>query len=260
MYRGPIVSNETTICWICLTNPATTREHRIKHSDLRALFRKPGRGLPYYYSNPKQQNIHVQSLDGKLLKSPALICEYCNSTRTQPHDRAWEHMSNWLRLRPTPLRIGGNVRGDRIFPYDTRRRMLEVHLLFLKLFGGMIQEAAGSLPIDIEPFADAIMNGRRHDEVYLQFGKGDGTVGILPAKPIKTEQGKLIFLWFYRIGPVVVNVIYAQRGERWENLDQTWHPKWGKNNFVVADLRPRITKAYEADKAEREKQVTAQPT
>jgi hypothetical protein len=53
--------------------------------------------------------------------------------------------------------------------------MLNVHLFFLKLFGGMIAESAGNIPIPIEPFSDAIMTGRWHKEVYLQFGKGDGT-------------------------------------------------------------------------------------
>jgi hypothetical protein len=48
--------------------------------------------------------------------------------------------------------------------------MLNVHLFFLKLFGGMICEAAGGLPIDIAPFARSIMESRFHREVYLQFG------------------------------------------------------------------------------------------
>jgi hypothetical protein len=51
-----------------------------------------------------------------------------------------------------------------------------------------------------------------------------------------TSNGHVIFLWMYRIGPVVVNVIYAVEGEYWDNLNKTWHPKWGKTNFIVADL------------------------
>jgi hypothetical protein len=40
------------------------------------------------------------------------------------------------------------VRGDRVFRYDTRRRMTEVHLFFVKLFGGMILEGGdGRIPI-----------------------------------------------------------------------------------------------------------------
>jgi hypothetical protein len=230
------VTNDVPVCWICQENPATTREHRIKHSDLRSIFGKHGRGLPFYYHDLQQPNQLVQSLNARVLKAPALICESCNSARTQPHDRAWEHMSTWLRFRSMPLRIGGNVRGDRVFEYDAQKEMLNVHLFFLKLFGGMICEAAGGLAIDIAPFARSIMGSSFHREVYLQFGKGDGTVGILPAKALTMPGGHVIFLWMYRIGPVVVNVIYAQEGEYWENLDKTWHPKWGKTNFVVADL------------------------
>jgi hypothetical protein len=230
------MADDVSLCWICRKDPATTREHRIKHSDLRSIFGKHGRGLPFYYHDLQQPNQLVQSLNAKLLKAPALICEYCNSTRTQAHDRAWGQMSTWLRFRSMPLRIGGNVRGDRIFEYNAQKEMLNVHLFFLKLFGGMICEAAGGLPIAIEPFADAIMKGHFHREVYLQFGKGEGTVGILPAQALTMPGGEVLFLWMYRIGPLVVNVIYAQHGEYWESLDKTWHPKWGKTNFVVTDL------------------------
>src|SRR5262249_26228062 len=158
------------VCWICRTNPATTREHLIKHSDLKALLRKDGKGK-WYWSDEKRVGKEVQSLNSTILKSPIKICEHCNSARTQPHDLAWAEMSQWLRANP--LRKGQVIRPNRIFPYDTRRKMLNVHLYFLKLFGGMIgegakkeAEGAEKIPIDIAPFADAIMQGRAHNEVF----------------------------------------------------------------------------------------------
>ena len=45
------------------------------------------------------------------------------------------------RERQPPLKVGGLVRGNRIFPQSTRREMKNVHLFFLKLFGCMICEA-----------------------------------------------------------------------------------------------------------------------
>jgi hypothetical protein len=126
----------------------------------------------------ERHNKPVKSLDAKILKAPIRICNACNSARTQPHDRAWEEMSD--RLRNRPLVIGRWVRANRLFSYDTRRQMIKVHLFFLKLFGCMLCEAKANghdVPIDIAPFSEAIVTGRPHPEVHLQFGKCDGTVG-----------------------------------------------------------------------------------
>ena len=44
-------------------------------------------------------------------------------------------------LRERRLKVGEWVRANRIFPYDTRRKMKNVHLFFLKLSGCMLCEA-----------------------------------------------------------------------------------------------------------------------
>jgi hypothetical protein len=124
-------------------------------------------------SDLHKANRPVGSLDAKILKSPVRICAYCNNTRTQPHD-----MSD--RLRSRRLAVGRWVRCNNIFGYCTKREMLNVHLFLLKLFGCMLAEAKANgyeVPIDIEPFSTAIMQGRPHAEVHLQFGRHDGIVG-----------------------------------------------------------------------------------
>jgi hypothetical protein len=68
----------------------------------------------------------------EILKAPIRICTECNIARTQPHDRAWEYMSEWLRERKPPLQVGGLVRGNRNFPHNTREEMKNVQLYFLK--------------------------------------------------------------------------------------------------------------------------------
>lgn len=223
-------------CWICRVNDADTREHLIKHSDLRAVLGQPKGNQRFYFHDLERPNREVQSFDSKLLKSPILICAQCNNARTQPHDRAWEQMSGWLRNRQPPIRIGDFVRGNRIFRHHTKREMRNVHLFFLKQFGGMILEGKGAIPIDVTPIADAIMNNRTHPEVYLQFGRGDQTVGRL-VKCIRLEAGHVLACLFYRIGTVTANVVFAQTGGNWEALSSTWHPRRGSNKFVIADFR-----------------------
>jgi hypothetical protein len=122
------------LCWICNLNEANSGEHKTKRSDLLAVFGSPTQEQPFFYHDLEEANRHVKSLKAKILKSPVRICAHCNSTRTQPHDRAWERMSDWLRKRRSPLKVGGLVRGNRIFPQSTRKQMRNVHLYFLKLF------------------------------------------------------------------------------------------------------------------------------
>jgi hypothetical protein len=105
------------------------------------------------------------------------------------------------RERQPPLKVGGLVRGNRIFPQSTRREMKNVHLFFLKLFGCMICEAKANgheVPIDIAPFSNAIMSGQPHPDI-------------------------------------AVSIMFAQAG-RWEPSPDTWHPLTGSNRFRVVDF------------------------
>jgi hypothetical protein len=135
---APVAAAEP-LCWICKTNKADSGEHKTKRSDLLSVLGKPTQAEPFYYHDLHKANRPVGSLDAKILKSPVRICAYCNNTRTQPHDRAWERMSD--RLRSRRLAVGHSVRCNRIFGYLTKREMLNVHLFFVKLFGCMLAEA-----------------------------------------------------------------------------------------------------------------------
>lgn len=133
---------------------------------LRSVFRL--RAIPCF--SMQRRNRHIGSLDAELLKSPGRICSHCNNTRTQPYDLAWDKLSAALRTRTPAIAPGDIVRLNRIFPYGTAREMRNVHLYFVKLFGCHI--AGNPIPLDIGGFADAIMHGRAHPCVYLNFGCG----------------------------------------------------------------------------------------
>ena len=119
--------------------------------------------------------------------------------------------------------------------------MINVHLFFLKLFGCMICEAKANghnVPIDIAPFSQAIMAGRAHPEVYLQFGKCDGTVGRSNLHCWKTTPGNsVIAAWLYEIDTIAVSVLFVQAG-RFEHRADLWHPKshTSSKRFQIADF------------------------
>ena len=133
-------------------------------------------------------------------------------------------MSNWFRTNPERIRAGQVVRLNQIFPHDTRRQMLKVHLYFAKLFGGMIREGeqkqgAEKIPIDTRPFSEAIMGNCAHRELFLQFGIGDGAVGRSNLNcQIREDRKFVIAHWVHRLGDVAVNVLFLQEGESWRNL------------------------------------------
>jgi hypothetical protein len=162
------------------------------------------------------------------------ICNECNSTRTQPHDFAWEILSARLNgLRPR-LSTGTEVRGNRVFPYDTTHKTTNVHLYFAKLFGGMIVEGGG--PLAVQPFAKAIMTGRPHPEVYLQLGAGDGTVGWSNLNIGQMPSGNYIAVWLYLLDRFFMHVVYAQAGAPWERLGRLSHSKFSTNKMRARDF------------------------
>lgn len=229
---------DAALCWICNRNEANSGEHKTKRSDLAAVLGSPSQDRPFYFHDLERHNKPVKSLDAKILKAPIRICHECNTARTQPHDRAWEYMSDQLRSRR--LVIGRWVRANRIFRHDTRRQMIDVHLFFLKLFGCMLCEARANghdVPIDIGPFSEAIMTGRPHAEVHLQFGRHDSSVGRSNLHCWKTEHGSVLAGWLYELDSIAVSVLFAQAG-RWEHRPDLWHPKshTSSKRFQIADF------------------------
>jgi hypothetical protein len=233
----PQTANPKEKCWICGVNDANSGEHVIKKSDLRNVMGKPTQAAPFYFYKPGREPKHVGSLDADVLKSSAPMCEHCNTTRTQPHDRAWETMSSWLSKQSKPLRKGQFIRANKIFEQDVRQKLRGVHLFFVKTLGCLIVEAGEQAPIDIAPFSKAIMKEKMHQEVYLQFCCGDGTVGRRFDCRTLDVGGRIFVLAVltYRIKHVIVNIIYAQDGGGWEVEDKTWHPRFGTKRFEIGD-------------------------
>ena len=221
-------------CWICGSEDATTHEHRSKASDLRSLFGSPTQRDPLFFNTDKLRNRKVGSLKSDVLKFDHQICLTCNSARTQPHDLAWEHMSGWLRTRdPRP---GRWLRCNRVFPYDTRRGMRNVHLYFVKAFGCLVIE--GDIPLDILSFSRAILDGRPHPNLYVRFGRSpDMPVVVAGGSDVHANlvDGKVVVAsWLYQIGNLTVNVMYAADGEHRQGMELTWHPKCGSKRLNYA--------------------------
>jgi hypothetical protein len=221
-------------CWIC-GDVADSREHLTKKSDLKSVYGTPSQVDPLYFSNDQRRNVRIGSLDAKLLKSPAKICIACNTSRAQPHDRAWEQFSPAIRSILSQRRCPRSVRANAIFPYDTHRMMLNVHLYFVKLFGCHIVEQG--IPIDLTEFSFALQKGKAVQNVYMHLYKIAPSVGTSDIHTLFNESSECVFAtWFYEIDNLAVNVMYAKPNQKRDGLVNAWHPRLGTNKLQVSDF------------------------
>ena len=226
-------------CWICGAR-ADSGEHMIKASDLRGLFRHVNQRSPLFLHTDDRRNLPVPGIKSNLLKHKARLCSRCNNERTQPHDRAWSALSQYLQERRPQIRPGMRVRLCDIFPGKVSRSMLEVHLYFVKLFGCIATENKISLPVG--EFSSAIRNGKAHPHIWISIGtsfhrheiKDAGCTEVHAAK----FNGRVIFaIWTYFLGDVDVYIMYSLPGERRRGLVDAWNPANVNKALTIAKTR-----------------------
>lgn len=225
-------------CWICGA-VAKTGEHLIKASDLRAVFGPVSQKNPVYFHTALRRNEPVGGIKSDRLKSNALICAPCNNERTQPYDLAWEKLSTVIQGRKPAIRGGDYISLQRVFPGAVQASMLQVHLFFVKLFGCAIREH--NVPVDVAPFAHAILSETAHPRVFLAispFADRAGTKSVGYSN-LDTAQlnGRIVFaVWMYVLNGFSVRVMYAEPSERSRRgLVRAWHPSTIRRYIRVAD-------------------------
>jgi hypothetical protein len=115
--------------------------------------------------------------------------------------------------------------------------MRRVHLYFAKLFGCLVVE--GAIPIDIAPFAEAVVGGQPHPHLYLAFGHLPLPIEMAGGSDVHTEQlnGEVAFAsWLYNVGDLAVNVMYALPGEHRYGLEVAWHPRMGAQRLRFTEF------------------------
>ena len=210
-------------CWICGTD-GTTGEHLTKASDLRSEFGKVSQKSPIFLHRDSAKNIRINSIKrSREVKSKALLCPNCNNARTAPFDRAWEQLSTHLRTKRNGLKKGDLIRLDRVFPGSVKESMLRVHLYFVKIFGCMIREHR--MPIGLNGFRRAVLCNEPHPGVYLAFWRDTGIGTGISDVHLDMSGDKCVYAtWFYGIGTLVVNIMYAVPGQKRKGLIGAWHP------------------------------------
>lgn len=222
-------------CWICGSD-ADSGEHVIKASDLKAVFGVITQRKPIYTHTRLRKNQPIPGIKSDRLKYGARICARCNNERTQSHDHAWERLSDYLRSRHPPIEDDTVIDLDKVFPGAVKRSMLGVHLFFVKHFGCRIVEQA--VPLDVQPFANAILRGVAHPKVHLAFwthplGKRAGGTPVFVRKVGNTLR---YAGWCYVLDRIAVNVVYLEPPQRRKDLAHAWHPSTLRKQVRIVRL------------------------
>jgi hypothetical protein len=231
------MATTSPICWIC-GNPADSREHKSQKSDLKAVLGTPSQSKPFFLHSETQKNRKIPGLKSGLTMFDKSLCQDCNNSLTQPHDRAWQQLSHALRTRLPAIAPGQIIPCNRVFPYMTAEEMLNVHLFFCKKFGCHIIDA-NIVEIDSKGFANAIKSGEPHPNMFLSFGatpKDDelpDMVATTDMQMAKLPDGRCMFaVWGYVVDGLTVHVMYAIPGEKRDGLIDSWHPSNSKRKHL----------------------------
>jgi hypothetical protein len=152
----------------------------------------------------------------------------------QPHDLAWQTLSDHLRTRNPAIKPGDIIRADRPFPHNTAQHMLGVHLFFAKWLGCQIVETKIPIRPPVATLAEAIMMTEAHTNLWLAFGcmgpGGSVSASNIDAVSFTPGQGFDYLARFYHVDRVAVRLRFSSI-----RLPDDWHPQDG-NRIVIRDF------------------------
>jgi hypothetical protein len=141
------LASESRPCWICGA-PADSREHKFKRSD---LLRASDSWSPTDQPSLLRDNRlrRLQGPNSNLVKFDKNLCYECNTTRTQPYDRAYEVLSNWAAQADASLLNYGELDFAQIYGPEFADEVLNLLRYVAKHFGCRTVAEGSPLPPDL---------------------------------------------------------------------------------------------------------------
>ena len=141
-------------CVLCGAHTAPTGEHKIKASLIKAEFGNratiiSGKDAPKVAQGPRSKQHHFKQ---------APLCRDCNSSRSQPGDRAFDSLHSQLKqLRDSSLHLTDNLGQPRIavsesIQRDSFRYFAKILCCFLAEVGGLRSRSISSFAIGRSDF------------------------------------------------------------------------------------------------------------
>ncbi len=131
-------------CWIC-GDPADSREHKFKQSDVAQSSETWAPGdQPYYVDGQGWRRI--QGPGSELVKFEKVLCYACNTTRTQPFDRAYERFAEWVNKKGESLMAETRIDFTEVYGADFQSETANLVRYFAKHLGCRIASESHAMP------------------------------------------------------------------------------------------------------------------
>lgn len=203
------------LCWIC-GNPADSGEHRLKKAD---LVRAYGRG-PYCGADAA---VHVrggviapiQGPGAGALKYEPLLCQYCNNTRTQPFDVAYDRLMLWIFENEDAVLRKRFVDFFEVFGVQFEDSARDLYKYYVKSFACRLVEASQSVPVHL---VELLPLQYFKTALRISFSVNEDIL-LLPERSLFIGKGDLI--------------AWRSRSDSTAPLGYTWseHVSWFTTNF-----------------------------
>lgn len=227
-------------CWICGGPDADSYEHSIKASDLKSLFGQVSQNNFIYLNSNHEKNLPLRSIKKpKSLKFKTPICSNCNNNLTSDHDKAWQHLSGYLRFRNPPITATSYIRLNKIFDNQSKQKMLWAHLYFVKLFGCAINDHG--IQIDLSNLSKSILNNLPNPNIFISFSISKYLSQFNMAGPSDiqcvVENNSVVYAqWLYTVGTINLTIIYAELGQNRLGLIKSWNPAMNTKRIYISDF------------------------
>ncbi|CAG1772029.1 hypothetical protein BAC3_02273 [uncultured bacterium] len=144
------MNQNINICWICRNTIADSAEHIFKKSDITRAYGNgsyKGNFAPVHVKNGVITN--VQGANSSTLKYKKSICHSCNTTVTQPFDRAYDTFIKWVLENESKILKRRFIDFYEVFGENFETSQRNLYKYFAKSFGCRLVSAGHEIPDDI---------------------------------------------------------------------------------------------------------------
>lgn len=173
-------------CWLCGA-PADSAEHRFKKADLiRAYGKGPYKGPSAPVHVRGELVSPIQGPRSSKLKYKKSLCHACNTERTQPYDKAYDRLVEWVTENKQTALRKRLLDFEEIYGPKHQECQLNLFKYFVKSFGCRLVDAGQIVPKDL---VDLLPLTSFRTGLRITFAVNDDLL-LLPEQDRKSFSGK----------------------------------------------------------------------
>lgn len=199
-------------CWMC-GSPADSAEHKFKKADLvRAHGKGPYKGdgaLAHVLAGSQKL---IQGANSGVLKYQKNLCGNCNNAKSQPWDRAYDQLIDWVLGNETDVLRKRFIDFSQVFGSNFEDGQRNVYKYYAKSFGCRLVDAGHAVPSDVTQLFD---RSRIQTALRISFSVNEDVL-ILPKVDRDGFIGQSdLHAWLERSRPEQINGYQSNEHVSW---------------------------------------------